>query len=108
MAYTEVTSGTLLLTTSEQTLGSAQTTAGVYELALDLNTLASGDVVEVRVYTKTRSASTARLLMSVPFANAQGTPNFVTVPIGSPHSVEFKAIQPTGTARTIEYSIRSF
>jgi hypothetical protein len=106
MAYSEVTSGTLTLTTGEQTLGSAQTTAGVYELALDLSTMAAGDIVEVYVYTKARSASTARLLTKASFANAQGEAGYVTPPFGSPHSIEFKAKQPTGTLRTIEYSIR--
>jgi len=106
MAYAEVTSGTLLLTTAEQTLGAAQTTAGIYTLSLDLSTMAAGDVVEVYVYTKARSASTQRLSSIIPFADAQGRPTKVLRAFDSPHSIEFKIKQPTGTARTIEYSIR--
>ena len=106
MAYAEVTSGTLLLTTGEQVLGSAQTTAGVYELALDLSTLAAGDVVEVYIDTKARSASTERRLLIASFINAQNEPVYLSPPIGSPHQITFRIKQPTGTARTIEYSIR--
>lgn len=100
--------GTLTLSGSEQTVGSARTDGKTYVLQLDLNTMAAGDVVEVYVYVKTNtSGGTARLLDKLYFTDAQGDPAWQSVPIAAPYSVEFKAKQPTGSARTIEYALFS-
>lgn len=100
--------GTLLLTGSEQTLGAARTDGLTYVLQLDLNTMAAGDVVELYIYVKTNTSSgTARLIDKVYFADAQGNPAWQSVPYPAAYSLEFKAKQPTGTARTIEYALYS-
>ena len=108
MAISVADVGTLTLSGSEQTVGSARTDGKTYVLQLDLNTMAAGDVVEVYVYAKTNTASgTARLLDKLYFADAQGDPVWQSVPIAAPYSLEFKAKQPTGTARTIELCLFS-
>lgn len=107
MAIAVTNSGSLTLTTGEQTLGAVRTDGKTYVCALDLNTMAAGDVVELYIYVKTLTGSTARLLFKQVFANAQGDPNFQTVPIPAPYSVEFKLKQPTGTLRTIDYALMS-
>jgi hypothetical protein len=105
MALTQVANGTMTLSTSETTVGSSQTTAGVYVLLLDLSNLSGGDVVELTIYTKTLTGSTERLLDRVSFANTQGTPNFQTVPIVSRWQITYKLRQPTGTGRSVDYAI---
>lgn len=105
MALTVVTTGTLTMSGSEQTLGAAQTSAGVYVLALDLINLAAGDVAELYIYVKTLTGSTARLLDKITWTNAQGDPNFQTVPIVVPYEVTFKLKQPTGSARNVDWAI---
>lgn len=108
MAISVSNVGTLTLSGSEQTVGSARTDAKTYVLQLDLNTMAAGDVVEVYVYAKTNTASgTARLLDKLYFTDGQGDPVWQSVPFAAPYSLEFKAKQPTGTARTIEYALFS-
>lgn len=108
MALTVAATGTTsALSSTETTLDSAQTTAGIYVCALDLNPMASGDVIELLIYTKTLTGSTERLLDRVSFANSQGDPNFQTVPIVSPYSVRFALRQPTGTGRTIDFALIS-
>jgi hypothetical protein len=108
MAITVANVGTLTLTTGEQTLGSARTDGKTYCLQLDLNTMANGDVLEITVYAKTNTASgTARLMDKLYFSDAQGDPVWQSVPYAAPYSLEFKAKQPTGTLRTIEYALFS-
>lgn len=108
MAISVSNVGTLTLSTSEQTVGSARTDGKTYCLQLDLNTMANGDVVEVYVYAKTNTAGgTARLMDKLYFADSQGDPVWQSIPFAAPYSLEFKAKQPTGTARTIEYCLFS-
>lgn len=107
MAVTVAASGSQTATASEVTISSAQTTAGVYVLQLDMTNMAAGDVVEIYIYTKILSGSTAHLLDKVTFANAQGDPNWQSVPVVVPYSIEYKLKQPTGTGRSIDYAIVS-
>lgn len=107
MSVTVATSGTLTLSSSEQSIGGAQTTAGIYVAQVDLSNLAAGDIVELYVYTKILSGSTARYQDKVTFMNAQGLANFQTIPYPAPYSVEFKLKQPTGTGRSVNYAILS-
>lgn len=105
---TSVTSSSLTLTSSEQTVGSQQTTAGTYVLDLDLINAAAGDVIELYVYkTVATSAGTERLMDKVTFTNAQGDPVFSTVPVPivTGQTVTFKLKQPTGTGRAVPYTI---
>ncbi len=105
---TSVTSSSLTLTASEQTVGAQQTTAGTYVLDFDLINMAAGDVIELYVYkTVATSAGTERLMGKFTFANAQGSPvqTSVPVPIATGQTVTFKLKQPTGTGRAVPYTI---
>ncbi len=105
---TVVSSSSLTLTTSEQTVGAQQTTANTYVLDIDLVNMAAGDVVELYIYkTVLTSAGTERLMDKVTFANAQGDPVFSTVPVPivTGQTVTFKLKQPTGTGRSVPYTI---
>jgi aconitase B len=105
---TSVTSGSITLTASEQTVGAQQTTAGTYVLDIDLVNMAAGDVIELYIYkTVLTSAGTERLYDKVSFVNAQGDPVFsaVPVPIVTGQTVTFKLKQPTGTGRAVPYTI---
>ncbi len=105
---TSVTSSSITLTGSEQTVGSQQTTAGTYVLDLDLVNMAAGDVVELYIYkTVATTAGTERLMDRVTFTNAQGDPvvSTVPVPIVTGQTVTFKLKQPTGTGRAVPYTI---
>ena len=107
MAISVVSQSNLTLTASEQTVGSAITTGKTAVCQLDLNAMAAGDVVELRCYMKTAgTGGTARLAWAAKFANAQGgSPVFQSVPVAAPYSVEFKAIQPTGTGRVVDFCL---
>jgi hypothetical protein len=63
MAISEIYSGTELVTTAEHYLTSdttsisAITTDGIFQLWLDVNDLAMGDILQIRVYEKCRGGS---------------------------------------------------
>lgn len=107
MAIAVVSQSSLLLTASEQTLGSAITSGKTAVLQVDLNPVAAGDVVEVYCYVKTAgTGGTARVYFKQYFANAQSSmPVYQSVPVPAPYSVEFKIKQPTGTARTLDFCL---
>lgn len=109
MAPTVVTSGTVTTSTTLTAFGTGTpfTTSGTYVLNLDLNALAAGDVITLSIFTKAISTSTARIYQTVTFVNAQtGEPNFQSIPIVSPYSIEFMIQHATGgSARSIDYAI---
>ena len=107
MTIAVVSQSSLTLTGSEQTVGSAITSGKTAVLQLDLTNLAAGDVARVACYVKTAgSGGTARLLFVASWANAQtGAPVWQSPPIPAPYSIEFKAVQPTGTGRSVDYCL---
>ena len=108
MAVGTPTTGTLTCTASEQTLGTAKTDSRTYVLTLDLTNMAAGDVVELYVYVKVLTGSTARVLWKQYWANAQtGQPVYMSPPIPAAYSVEFKLKQPTGTGRNVDWAFFS-
>lgn len=113
MAITEAFAGTQAVGTTEHdlpsdttTLGS-QTDDGVFQVWLDLNALADGDIFRLKAYEKVQSSDTQRCFWSHDFANAQGTednwpsPSFILM-----HGWTFSLTKIAGTDRTITWSIR--
>jgi hypothetical protein len=90
---------------TEHTLGAAITSAGVYVLVVDTNAMVNGDVLELRVKTKTKSGSTSRLAYFATYANAQGELNKYSVPIPVDTEVAFTLKQVSGTGRAFDWNI---
>lgn len=90
---------------TEHTLGSAITAAGVYQLVVDTNAMVNGDVLELRIYTKCKSGSTERVAFYACYANVQGEPNKYSIPV--PTDTSFKATlkQTAGTGRAFDWNI---
>jgi hypothetical protein len=114
MALTEPYSGSFSVSTTELSFVSGTsalqevTDDGIYQLFLDLNTVANGDVFEVRVYEKVRSSSTKRVAHHFVIADAQGTDGAIAVtpPLQLMHGWDMTIDRTAGADRTIEYSIR--
>lgn len=84
----------------------AITDAGVYQLFLDLSPMAAGDVFEIKLYEKVRSASTQRVCQTWTVAHAQGDPNWVSDSFLLLNGWDFTIKKLSGTDRTIEGSVR--
>ena len=112
MAITEHASGTQTVSTTEWSLTTStagpdvDATDGVFQAWLDLSALAAGDLFEFRVYEKVISGGTQRLVYTVPFANAQGSPHWVSPSLILMHGWDFTIIKISGTNRSINYSVR--
>lgn len=113
MAFSEIT-GSETIGTTEWSLatdtsyaaGDAQTDDGVFQLFVDFNTLAVGDLFIVRVYEKVLSSSTQRLLDEWVVAGPLGAPNWCSPHLTLLHGWDFTILKDAGTDRAIDWSIR--
>jgi hypothetical protein len=113
MAITEVFSGSTSISTAEYwlaagstTQGSGQSTDGVYQLFVDISTLAAGDVFRIEAYDAARSSDTSReifkdFVSGPPDSGMYVTPSFILM-----HKWDFSITKISGTDRTLQWSIR--
>ncbi len=93
---------------TETTLGSAITSAGTYQLKLDLSNLAGGatpDILELRVYSKTLSGDTKALIDIWTLVGAELVAIIYTPIYPELYYLEFTLKQIQGTGRTFKYNI---
>jgi hypothetical protein len=104
-------SGTQTCTIDTEHFLASPNVAGVFELVLDLNALANGDVLEVRAYQMTLTGGTARVALFAVFADAQ--PPDVKIAVSEPLSNElaesnalrYSIKQTRGTGRAIPWKV---
>lgn len=107
MAVSVNTSGSQTATIGTEHTLATITTAGIYQLYVDVASLVAGDIVELRVYGKARSTDTERLLYG-PFSVGPIVPGQLLIPspaVVSPHSVRFSLKQTTGTGRAFPWAV---
>jgi hypothetical protein len=93
---------------SDTTTIGAQTTDGIYQVYLDLNTLVDGDQFRFRAYEKVGAGSTQRCFFMRDFTNAQGVEdNWVSPSFILMHGWTFTLQRISATSRVIDWSIRS-
>ena len=81
------------------------TTAGVYQLQIDVNAMAAADRLVVRTYKKVRSVGTTRLIDEFTISGAQTEKVAETIPQFSTNEVEFRIEQIAGTGRAFPWEI---
>lgn len=112
MAITEYASGSETVSTTEWSLTTdtsgpdTQTDDGMYQLFIDLNALAKGDVFVLKVYEKVLSGSTQRVVFQAFFANAQSEPVWVSPGLILLHGWDCTILKTAGTDRAIDFSVR--
>lgn len=112
MAITEAFAGSASIGTTEYSLTNnsttiaSQTTDGVYQVFLDLNALAAGDLYQLKVYEKVQSSSTQRVVYEAYIAGPAPEPNYVLPSLVLVHGWDVTLDKISGTDRTIEWSIR--
>lgn len=91
---------------TEHTLDT-RSSAGVYQLLVDTTNLVNGDVLELRVKVKARSAEgSAKLAYMGTYANVQAYPIVASVPVSCTYGV-FTLKQTAGTGRAFPWSVVS-
>ena len=89
---------------TEHTLDT-ETIAGVYVLIVDMNNLADGDVVILRIKTKNQTGSTSRLAYEATFSNAQAEINKYSPAIPVDIEIICTLEQTDGTARDFDWNL---
>lgn len=103
---TLVDSGTKTTAASEDTLGSAITTAGVYQFYIDCNAMQNGDEIRIRVYTTVLSAGTSRIFQEAHYIHAQSTePIKASIPVASDIEFHVTIERIAGTDRSYPWKI---
>jgi len=89
---------------TEHTLATV-TTAGNYLLLVDTNAMVIGDILELRVKIKPRTAGTTRELFLGTYAHVQGAPIKQSIPISIVFEGVFTLKQTAGTGRAFEWAV---
>lgn len=106
MALVEVTSNDQLCTLGAEHTLTDETADGTYVLLLDLNALASGDILIARVKMKVRASGTSRVVLEQSFSGVQSPEViFLSDPLPVVHEVVFTIEQTAGVGRTIPWSV---
>lgn len=103
-APTVAATGTTTTDGTEQSLG-ISTGGGTYVFQFDTSNLQNGDTVEIRIYTKTLSGSTKKVLYNPTYTNAQGEPNKQSPPVLVSHYFEVTIKRTAGTDRAYDWEI---
>jgi hypothetical protein len=112
MAISEAFSGSETVGTTEHSLTTdtsgpdVETSDGVFQVFLDLNALAAGDLFSFYVYEKVLTGSTQRLAYSATFTGTQGAPVWVSPSLILLHGWDATLKKIAGTDRNIDWSIR--
>ncbi len=106
MALSSLQNGTQTATIStEHTLGSAVATASTCILSVNTSNMANGDVLEIRAKTKVLTGGSEATYLLASYANVQGEPVKMTIPIPTLYSLTFTLKQTAGTGRAFEWNI---
>lgn len=112
MAISESHTGSATIGTTVYYLASASTTAtpqttdGVYQLFIDLENLAAGDIVQVCCWEKVTAAGSFEKVWIDNVTGPLDSPHYVTPSLVLMHGWEFSLAKITGTDRTLSWSIR--
>lgn len=102
---TLIASGTQSATVSTEHDLATDTTNHTFVLVTDCGSLATGDVLELRIYTKVLSGGTERLAYVVVYSHTQADPIKYSVPV--PANVHLRATlkQVAGTGRSFPWAL---
>lgn len=106
MAITSAANGTQTAVVNTEHSLSTQTTVGFYQLSVNLTNMVNGDVVELRLKTKTLTGDTAEEVYYVIYAQDQGsTPIALSPPVPVLYSIEATLKQTAGTGRNFPWNL---
>lgn len=113
MAWTVDQSGTASISnTTETTLGASTTNNGTFVLKIDLNALAAGEQIIIRLYTNVLSAGTERVAWQGTYGALAGTSGMITPVISSPPQPSNQSLRCTaqfvatpGASRSLPWAL---
>lgn len=113
MAISQAFQASATIGATEYFLASASTSKtdqtanpGVFQLFVELNNLAAGDIFQVRCYERISSGGTARVVYQDNYTGPMDAPMLATPTLILLHGWEFSLAKVSGTDRSIAWSIR--
>ena len=85
----------------------SQTADGIYQVFIDFGAMAAGDQYRVRLYEKTDSGGTQRLVEEWILTGVQSKPMFIIPSIILGEGWDITVLRLAGSDRSIRWSIRS-
>lgn len=104
MATSKAEGAQLAVIDTEHTLATI-TDAGTYILTVDTNVMVLGDKLTLRAKLKVRSSGTTRLAYIANYAQPQGIPVKISIPVATVSEVVFTLEQTAGTGRTFPFEV---
>jgi len=107
-------SGTQTATVTTEHFLSSPNAVGTYVLLVDTVNMATGDVLELRVYKMTITSGTARVVYFTAYYGAQPTDDLIkiSIPIGNEltdtNAIRFSLKQTFGTGRNYPWSVLQY
>lgn len=98
-------SGTQAATIGTEHTLTTSAAAATHVLLVDLNNLALGDTVELRVKTKVLTGGTTNAVYTSTFSHNQANPVVQAIPVPSMFSFEASLKQTAGTGRSFPWSV---
>jgi hypothetical protein len=114
MAVTAYASGTRSATVGTEHFESSPNVAGTFTFPVDTVNMASGDVLELRVYQMILTAGTQRVAYYTRYEGAQPTDDLIkiSVPISNEltdtNSLRFSLTQTKGTSRNFPWKVLKY
>ena len=111
MAITAENSGTQTTTVTTEHTVEQTNVAGVFVFEVDLNAMADGDVVELRIYKMLLTAGTSRILHYTAYYGAQPTYDKIktSIPVMNEltdsTALQFSILQSFGSSRSIPWKV---
>lgn len=105
MAISVEGSGTQSATLDTEHSLDTTTTAGIYQLLVDTNAMANGDVTELVCKMNVLSAGTERILFKQIYAHAQADPIKMSIPVSCPQTSTWTLQQTDGTGRSYPWAL---
>jgi hypothetical protein len=100
-------SGSQTATISTEHSLATPTSAKTRQLVVDLNAMATGDIVELRIKRKVRNSDTIRTMLLATFAHAQAEPIVTSIPVASAEGATFTLTQTAGTGRAFPWAVET-
>ena len=82
------------------------TTAGIYQLFLDVSALTATESYSLKIYETARAGGTKRIVQEITLTGVQAEPIYVTPALQLVNGFDFTLVKLQGTTRTFDYSVR--
>jgi hypothetical protein len=108
MAASVASSGTQTAVISTEHAVYDSATAGTFQFVVDTNNMVSGEIAELRVYSKTiTSGGTYRQAAVITVTAVDASPLFISPPFMCPNGAKFTLKQTSGTGRAFDWAVWS-